>query len=195
MKKIAMVLGLVLYAGTANAAYINMNAAGAEIPSTNGATKTTRTGSVSPTTTVSFAENATNCAIWNTSLPQDAAAAPTLKCRVDAITMTTETGVGIVWGASSVAYRNGAVFDPSAAWSADDSTVLGSSSGNRTANAVNNLVANTPALAVYDKSASGACSSSNCSGKYMQVRICRYGAHASDTYQGAVQVTAVQCEY
>lgn len=194
MKKFFVALGLNLaLVAQAQAAYLNLNAAGAEIPSSGGATKTTRTGTVSPTTTVAFSGGgSTTCAVWNTTLPQDAPAAPTLTCTFDGVTMTTETSKGIMFGASGTVYRNGATFDPSAAWPATDDP--DGSSGNRTANAVGNFIAG-QVSDVYDKGATANCSSSNCSGKNMQIRVCRYSGDISDTYAGDIQLMTLQCQY
>lgn len=200
MKKILFCLAL-LSAVRAEAAWINLPAAAANLPSSNAATKTTRSG-LQPAVNLEFANGSVTCAVWRITTPQDHATGG-FTCYVDQL---GGGGSGNnCYTMAGVSYANLTTIDPSlnmvtGQGAVESSMVCRSQVGTDSLNGAltSSGIAFTPRAVTSTSPAyptPNPCSGTACQNNVTFLRLCRQGDDVSDTSSTISQVTSIRCEY
>ncbi len=190
-------LGVLIFASSANASYINFSA-GMMVPdSSAGPTMGVCNAASSPACSnnthvyASFSGSTDQTGWITTTLPQDAPAAPFMRCGYSFYQTTASTNP-VSFKFSFQAMRDTADGTPSSA--GNTTAVLTYATPSGTNETINHQLPGGTAVAVYDPVAAGACASSACSGRDIHIKVQRVPTDASDTNAQATLVKGIVCE-
>lgn len=193
---ILAVLASIALAGSAEASYINFSAGMLVPASSAGPAMGVCTAATNPACTnntqvyAEFSGTADNTAWITTTLPQDAPAAPFMRCGVAGFLQSGNSNP-FSFKFSFQVVKNGADATPS---TAGNTTAVVTTTPNASAEVQYDTQPSGTAVAVYDPVAAGACASSACSGRQLHIKVQRVATDGSDTNVNNIWLTTMVCE-
>lgn len=196
MRKLILLVFLLCLPTASWAGYLNFNAAQMEPDSAAGATRGVCTAGTSPACTnathsyFTFSGTADNYTWISTTVPQDAPAAPFMRCGFSTW-QATASATAFSFKFSFQAFNDTADATPA---SVGNTTAVVTQTASGTNETINLTGPGGTAVAILNAVTGVACASSACSGKDLIIRVQRAATDGSDVNAQTINLKTIACE-